>query len=255
VEPTAGAKATGQQFISRPASPEAGLFCFGVGKKLFISLRPNRDLVRQLIAQALQAAKKAIEANQPNLQIGMTMKLSIRSVAQAAAVTAALVGAGLVQAQVIPQETFRGQLPADLQLNLRLPTPAKVAVCPAGYHAVFANKRLSCDRQFVQFSDVKCPANFPNFTARNVAIGSDRDLCAKAGVNIASTGPLTGLINGTDFVFIPTNGVRNGVSFVAADATVSPADGWRVESTNANGITDRYRRVVTTHATPLLVAR
>jgi hypothetical protein len=186
------------------------------------------------------------------------MKLSIRSihsVVQAAAVTAALLGAGLAQAQPIPQETFRGRLPADLLQNLRLPAPAKVAVCPANFHAHFANKRLSCERHIVQFSDVKCPATFPNFTARNAAVGTDRDLCAKAGVNISSTGPLTGLLNGTDYVFIPTNGVRNGVSFVAADATVSPSDGWAVETANANGITDRYRRVLTVFATPLLVNR
>jgi hypothetical protein len=182
------------------------------------------------------------------------MKLSFRTIAQAAAVTAALSGAGLAQAQLIPQETFRGALPADLLLNLRA-APAKAAVCPATYHAHFENKRLLCERHIVQFSDVKCPATFPNFTARNAAVGTDRDLCAKAGVNISSTGPLTGLQSGADFVFIPANGVRNGVSFVAADATVSPADGWRVETTNANGITDRYRRLLTVFATPLLVAR
>ncbi len=185
------------------------------------------------------------------------MNFSLRTLAHAAAVTATLLGAGLAQAQgaAIPQETLRGALPGDLLQHLRVVAAAKAAACPASFHAHFENKRLLCERHVLQISDVKCPANFPNFTARNVAVGSDRDLCAKAGVNISSTGPLTGLTAGTDFVFIPANGVRNGVSFVAADATVSPADGWQVETTNANGITDRYRRVLTIFATPILVNR
>ena len=95
----------------------------------------------------------------------------------------------------------------------------------------------------------------PCFTARNVSVGSDRDLCAKAGVNISSDGALTNFRNGTDFVFIPADGVRAGVSFLLHHPNAVDSDGWTVNSSNsgASGITDRYQRTLVIKATPILV--
>jgi hypothetical protein len=176
-----------------------------------------------------------------------------RSAATAAATTTVALISTLAQAQLAAPEVLRGPLPLDLGQQLRAPLIAKVAVCPAQYTAVFLNNKLSCERRITQVSDVKCPAAFPTFTARNVAVGTDRDLCAKAGVVITSNGALTDFRNNQDYVFVPRTGVRDGVSFVAADATVTAADGWLIETTNLNGITDRYRRVLTLKTSPLLV--
>lgn len=152
-------------------------------------------------------------------------------------------------------EVIRGSLPSNLANLLKPASPVQVATCPAGFNEKFANQKLACERLITQRDDVKCPSNFPNFTARNVSVGSDRDLCAKAGINISSDGPLTNFRNGTDYVFIPVDGVRAGVSFLAHHPNATDADGWRVNTTNtgSSGIIDRYQRTLTIKATPILV--
>lgn len=152
-------------------------------------------------------------------------------------------------------EVFRGALPSNLAALLKPASPVQVATCPAGFAEKFANQKLACEKNITQRDDVKCPSNFPNFTARNVAVGSDRDLCAKAGVVITSDGSLANFRNGTDFVFIPTDGVRAGVSFLLHHPNAVDSDGWRVNTSNsgASGITDRYQRTLVIKATPILV--
>jgi hypothetical protein len=167
------------------------------------------------------------------------------------ALSAALIS-GHAAAQGAP-ETIRGVLPANLTKMMRTTAPVQVATCPAPFREVFANQKLSCEKNFRQTSDVKCPTNFPNFTARNVTTGTDRDLCTKAGVNISSDGALTNFKVNTDYIFVPANGVRSGVSYVAADPDATAADGWEINTSNSNGITDRYQRTRTLKATPVLV--
>lgn len=184
------------------------------------------------------------------------MKTTSTFVAFSVALSAALIS-GPAAAQGAP-ETIRGALPANLSKLVRPAATAQVATCPPPFNEVFANQKLSCEKSFRRYSDVKCPATFPNFTARNTA-GSgdgndrDRDLCAKAGVNISSSGRLSQVKENIDYVLVPVNGLRNGVSYVAADPDATAADGWELNTSNANGITDRYQRTQVLKATPVLV--
>ena len=165
--------------------------------------------------------------------------------------------AGLVTSVAMAQapEIIRGQLPSNLAQLLKPASPIQVATCPAGFNEKFANQKLACEKNITQRDDVKCPSNFPNFTARNVSVGTDRDLCAKTGVVITSDGALTNFRNGVDYVFIPFDGVRNGVSFLLHNPNAVDSDGWRVNTSNsgASGITDRYQRTLIIKATPILV--
>lgn len=181
-----------------------------------------------------------------------TARVTALALAAAAAAFTALPAAAQLQLQLQP-EVLRGKLPADLAATLR--APVQVATCPAPFREVFANERLSCEKRITQRANVQCPAAFPNFTARNVSNGSDRDLCAKAGVNISSDGSLANFRNGTDYVFLPANGVRNGVSFVANHPEATPEDGWEINVSNSgsSGIIDRYQRTLTLRKTPILV--
>ncbi len=168
------------------------------------------------------------------------------------ALTAALLSTvAMAQAPTI----IRGALPSDLSALLKPASPVKVATCPPAFNEKFANQKLACERNVTQRDDVKCPSNFPNFTARNVSVGTDRDLCAKAGVVITSDGALTNFRNGTDYVFILADGVRAGVSFLAHHPNAVDSDGWTVNTSNsgASGITDRYQRTLVLKATPILV--
>ena len=152
-------------------------------------------------------------------------------------------------------EVIRGALPSNLAALLKPASPVQVATCPASFTEKYANQKLACEKNITQRDDVKCPSNFPNFTARNVSVGTDRDLCAKTGVVITSDGSLANFRSGTDFVFIPVDGVRAGVSFLAHHPNAVDSDGWRVNTTNpgASGITDRYQRTLVIKATPILV--
>ena len=181
----------------------------------------------------------------------MTITRQLSALAFAAAATLAALPA---MAQVQP-EILRGKLPADLAAHLRVNAPVQVATCPAPFREVFANQRLSCERPVILRANVQCPGNFPNFTARNVTAGTDRDLCAKAGVNISSDGSLANFRVNTDYVFVPRNGVRNGVSFVAGHPDAVVGDGWEINDSNggASGIIDRYQRTLTLRKTPILV--
>ena len=100
------------------------------------------------------------------------------------------------------------------------------------------------------------PGSFPNYVARTSAssVLGDRDLCAAPGRNLPSEGSLANFRDGVDYVKVPFNGVRNGTSFVAVQANATAADGWRL-NLNANGVGDRYRRVLELFADPVLVAR
>jgi hypothetical protein len=177
------------------------------------------------------------------------MKFTIALIASATALFATA-----ASAQINP-EVIRGQLSPELLQLTNSPAKVQVATCPAGFSEVFENQKLSCERKVRQLDDVKCPSNFPNFTARNVSQGTDRDLCAKAGINITSDGSLANFRPGTDFVFIPANGVRNGTSFLARHPNATAADGWTVNVSNAgsSGIIDRYQRVLTIKRSPILV--
>ncbi|MBL8304546.1 MAG: hypothetical protein JNM26_17480 [Ideonella sp.] len=181
-----------------------------------------------------------------------TARVTALALAAAAAAFTALPVAAQLQLQLQP-EVLRGKLPADLAATLR--APVQVATCPAPFREVFANERLSCEKRIIQRADVQCPAAFPNFTARNVSVGTDRDLCAKAGVVITSDGNLNNFRNGVDYVFVPANGVRNGVSFVAGHPDATPTDGWAINDSNVDrsGIIDRYQRTLTLRKTPILV--
>ncbi len=151
-------------------------------------------------------------------------------------------------------DRIRGPLSNDIRL--RMAQPIQVATCPPGFNEVFANQQLSCVRRITHVANVQCPSAFPNYTARNAATGSDRDLCAKAGVNLPSTGALTGVTLGVDFVRVPLDGTSGSTSFVAGhpNATEVNAQGWRLNTSNADGITDRYQRTFVIKATPILVA-
>lgn len=167
--------------------------------------------------------------------MNLTRQLTALAVAAAAALVA------LPAMSQIQPEILRGKLPADLAAQLKIKAPVQVATCPAPFNEVFANQRLSCEKRILQTANVQCPANFPNFTARNVTTGTDRDLCAKAGINITSDGSLANFRVGIDYVFVPRNGVRNGVSFVAGHPEAQADDGWSINDSNggASGIIDR----------------
>lgn len=152
-------------------------------------------------------------------------------------------------------DTIRGPISADLKVQIA--APVKVATCPAGFAEKFANQKLACERTIRQTANIQCPSNFPNYVARNAPAGSDRDLCVKNGIVITSNGPLTGLTDGTDFVRVPTDGTRAGVSYVAGhpNAAEVQAQNWLLDTGNsgASGIGDRYRRSFIVKATPILV--
>jgi hypothetical protein len=170
-----------------------------------------------------------------------------------AALSATLLS-GYAAAQDIP-DTLIGPLPSHIVTLIRATNTVQVATCKAPFREVYANQKLRCEKSVTVRSDVKCPANLPNFTARNVSRGSDRDLCAKAGVVITSDGPLSNFRENVDYVFVPVNGVRNGVSFVASDAGATPADGWVINTSNvgSSGIVDRYQRILVLKTSPVLV--
>lgn len=170
-----------------------------------------------------------------------------------AALSATLLS-GYAAAQDIP-DTLIGPLPSHIVTLIRATNTVQVATCKAPFREVYANQKLRCEKPVTVRSDVKCPANLPTFTARNVSRGSDRDLCVKAGVVITSDGSLNNFRENVDYVFVPANGVRNGVSFVASDAGATPADGWAINTSNGgnSGIVDRYQRTLILKASPVLV--
>lgn len=152
-------------------------------------------------------------------------------------------------------DVIRGAISADLKTQIA--APVKVATCPAGFSEKFANQKLACERTVRQTANIQCPSNFPTYVARNAPSGSDRDLCVKNGIVITSNGPLTGLTDGTDFVRIPGDGVRAGVSYVAGhpNATEVQSQQWTLDVANsgASGIGDRYKRSFIVKTTPILV--
>lgn len=188
------------------------------------------------------------------------MKATQATLSLATLAAAVLLAAGAAQAatpfriqniEIKPGlENIRGPITA----GRFAPDTGRAASCPVRFTGAIENGKFVCSREVIQLSDVKCPNNFPNFVARSVSVGTDRDLCAAAGRNLSSDGSLTNFRLGVDYVFVPQNGVRNGVSFVATQPNATAADGWRLNQ-NAAGAADRYRRVLELFADPVLVAR
>ena len=178
----------------------------------------------------------------------------MKHVSTLSVLAAALFAAATASAFDIP-DTIRGPISADLKVQIA--APVKVATCPAAFNEKFANQKLACERTVRQTANIQCPSNFPNYVARNVPTGSDRDLCVKNGIVVTSNGPLTGLNDGTDFVRVPIDGTRAGVSYVAGHPSASEvqAQNWSLDTTNtgASGISDRYKRSFIVKATPILV--
>ncbi len=166
----------------------------------------------------------------------------------------ALFAATTASALDIP-DTIRGPISTDLKAQLA--ASVKVATCPSGFGEKFANQKLACERTVRQTANIQCPGNFPNYVARNVPSGSDRDLCVKNGIVITSNGPLTGLTEGTDFVRVPADGTRAGVSYVAGhpNAAEVQSQQWTLDTTNTgtSGVSDRYKRSFIVKASPILV--
>jgi hypothetical protein len=155
------------------------------------------------------------------------------------------------------EELHRGNLPADLINQIQLRTQAQVLVCPAPYKFVsdkFGTYR--CAHRITQYSDIRCPADFPRHFGRRawgISQGLERDVCAKSNLNIRTTRSLADFQVNVHYVLVPFGAVSNGVSFVAADANPSPQDRWQLQTDGNDGITDRYQREVLLLATPLLV--
>jgi hypothetical protein len=197
-----------------------------------------------------------------NASFAMTTNLSpsnflenfMKHLTKLSLIAASLFVAGTAAAFDVP-ELIRGPLPADLKAHLS--SPIKVATCPAGYNEKFANQKLSCERTVRQTANIQCSSQFPNYVARNVGSGSDRDLCVKNGIVVTSNGSLAGLNDGVDFIRVPVDGTRNGVSFVAGHPNAAQVDAerWSLDVTNtgASGISDRYRRSFIVKASPILV--
>lgn len=164
-----------------------------------------------------------------------------------AVLTVATTFASIAQAQVAPPDRIRGPLPKPVALQ--------VATCPAQFSAVLNQGKMTCERQVTHLSDVKCPSPFPTYVARNApGRASDRDICVKSGVSVTSDQALANLLRDRDYVEVPVNGVRSGVSYVAADSSITEADGWHLNANyNSIGVVDRYERRVTLKATPILV--
>lgn len=128
---------------------------------------------------------------------------------------------------------------------------AMAATCltKPGYQAEFTNDVLRCVKhEEAEVDKIKCPAQFPQYVARGLGVAGsdqpavDRDLCARAAVNISSSGILQFFRENTDYVFVPPNGVRNGVSFLARHPDATAADGWVLKSNATLNLIDRYRR-------------
>jgi hypothetical protein len=196
-----------------------------------------------------------MKTTQANRTLGQTLTLT-------ALVAAALLSASAASAATafrVPNidikpglENVRGPIVAG-----RLaPDTGKAASCPVRFTGGVESGKFICSRQVIQLSDIKCPSNFPNYVARTSgsSVLGDRDLCAAPGRNLPSEGSLANFRDGTDFIKVPFNGVRNGVSLVAVQPNATAADGWRL-NLNANGVGDRYRRVLEVFADPVLVAR
>lgn len=179
--------------------------------------------------------------------------LSLLAASAASAQSAAPASAVLAQ-QV---EIIRGPLPSILLA----PDNRWAAVCPNTFHGAINQGRFICSKVVRQVSDIKCPTPWTRLVSRNVAGqnenaatsgNSDRDICTKPSINITSDGSLSNFQVGVDYVFVPLDGERNGTSFVAADPTVAPADGWRLD-VNRVGVVDRYVKLITAYARPQLV--
>jgi hypothetical protein len=93
-------------------------------------------------------------------------------------------------------------------------------------------------------SAVKCPSLWPVYVPRdqNNSHHEARDLCTKHGVTLPpNLIPGDNLTEGREYVRLPVSGVYLGYSFVANDAHVTPADGWKLV-VNKFGKFDRYER-------------
>jgi hypothetical protein len=173
--------------------------------------------------------------------------------------TLSALATGLIASAAMAQapEIIRGPLPANIAALLKPAAPIQVATCPAGFNEKFANQKLSCERTIHQTANIQCSSQFPNYVARNAVAGSDRDLCVKNGIVITSNGSLVGLNDGTDFIRVPSDGTRAGVSYVAGhpNAAEVQSQHWLLDTTNsgASGISDRYKRSFVIKATPILV--
>jgi hypothetical protein len=157
------------------------------------------------------------------------------------------------QAQAVVQplaiqatEIIRGALPFD---HRSPPTQVKAAVCPTSYFGRVNNGRYVCERTIAWHSPIKCPAPWPR-----LAITNGRDICFRDGVpTVLTPDQFARLRPGIDYVQVPTNGTFSGKSFVAYDSTVTPSDGWRLNTNGSVGADDRYTRLITLHASPILV--
>jgi hypothetical protein len=77
------------------------------------------------------------------------------------------------------------------------PSPSKGVVCPVGFEGQTTGQNgFRCiKRVSVIIENICTNSNFPKLTLRD-----GRDICTKENVNVLSTGPLTGLNPGRDFI-------------------------------------------------------
>lgn len=90
----------------------------------------------------------------------------------------------------------------------QLGTPDDGMICRGGYTGSLAGSAFKCAKTQRVTVTLEClRPNFPNYVRRATALpNSDgRDICVRNDVQVTSNGPLTGLTEGTQYVFAAVN--------------------------------------------------
>jgi len=93
-------------------------------------------------------------------------------------------------------------------------SPDDGMICRAGYQAQFGSGTLKCTKQVARRVALDCTnPTFPIKRVRVPGIAGDttngRDVCLRNnGIALSSNDPLTGLVQGQDFVFVTVNQAR-----------------------------------------------
>jgi hypothetical protein len=130
----------------------------------------------------------------------------------------------------------------------------KAAKCPPRFDASFEHDKLVCYKIVYRTSHIKCPSRYPYYKAREGHSGRERDICWAKAEHGHARGKFDDYKKDVHYVFVPWDGERDGVSYVADAPHAKSDDGWRLD-TNRDGDQDRYYQKRKLYADPVLVPR
>lgn len=166
----------------------------------------------------------------------------IRSTLQAALAVALFASVAQSASAQVPNFQPPVQLPPPLLVNLNPDLGVNLS-CPVGFTLTIAGTHASCKKQqTVNINAVCTNRAFQDFTVR----GNEKDLCAKAGVNIPSVGSLAGLEPGRDFI----DSTFNQADVTAAETSIEAVEPGKINARlisvdrqidGASGSRDRFQ--------------